>query len=157
MRKQWYVHWLDRCYANSEMSTCAQGRKVGAVIVTPDMRSLSGGFNGVPSGFPHPITCARKEAGVTSGKCLDMCPCAHAESNAIDNAARHGVAIKGAYLYCTTKPCVFCMGRIANAGISKVFYVEEYDHHLTDVIALHANIKLVNLKEQYYAAKQGSV
>lgn len=153
MRKSWHDHWLDRCYANAEMCTCAQGRRVGAVIVSPDNRSLTDGFNGVPTGFPHPTTCARKEANIPSGQCLDMCPCAHAESNAIDNAARHGVCIKGAYLYCTTKPCVFCMGRIANAGIKKVYYVEHYNHPLTDEIAQHAGIDLIDLKGIYNAAK----
>ena len=44
---------------------------------------------------------------IPSGQCLDMCPCAHAESNAIDNAARHGIAIKDSYLYCTNKSVCF--------------------------------------------------
>lgn len=147
MRKGWHKHWIDRCYINSEMSTCASGRKVGAVIVTKDNRSLSDGFNGVPSGYPHPSLCARIEAKVKSGESLDMCPCAHAESNAIDNAARHGIAIKDSFIYCTTKPCSFCMARIANAGICKVFYVEEYSHNLTDQIAQNANIELNCLKD----------
>ncbi len=145
MRKSWLAHWIQKAKHNSEMSTCAGPRRVGAVITTPDNRALSEGFNGVPAGYPHPKTCARVDAGIPSGQCLDMCPCAHAESNAIDNAARAGVAIKGSYLYCTTKPCVFCMARIANAGIVKVFYDEEYSHEMADDIARYANIELINI------------
>lgn len=145
MRKSWHQHWIEKARHNSEMCTCASGRKVGAIIVTPDNRTLSDGFNGVPVGYPHPTVCPRVEKGIPSGHCLDMCPCAHAESNAIDNAARSGVSVKGSYLYCTTKPCVFCMARIANSGITKVFYEVEYSHGLSEDIARHANIELINL------------
>ncbi len=144
-RKSWHRHWSEKARHNSEMCTCVSGRKVGAIIVTPDNRTLSDGFNGVPVGYPHPTICPRIEKGIPSGQCLDMCPCAHAESNAIDNAARSGTCIKGSYLYCTTKPCVTCMARIANAGIVKVFYQDEYSHELTDSIAKYANIELINI------------
>ena len=104
--------------------------------------SFLSGFNGVPQGFPHPEVCIRKELGIPSGEKLDLCPCAHAESNAIDNAARVGTAIKGSIMYCTTKPCVFCIGRIANAGIKKVVYDQHYDHDLTDRIAEYGQVEL---------------
>jgi len=144
-RKTWHEHWMQRCFQNSLMSTCASGRSVGAVIVSSDNRSLSDGFNGVPAKFPHPVNCKRKDNNIPSGQCLDMCPCAHAESNAIDNAARHGIAIKDSYLYCTNKPCVFCMGRIINSGIKKVFYIEDYPHELTHLMADYADVELVKL------------
>ncbi len=45
-------------------------------------------------------------------------------------------------MYCTTKPCVFCMGRLANVGISEVIYDQHYDHELSESIANHGKIKL---------------
>lgn len=83
----------------SEMCTCAAGREVGAVFVR-DKRTLVTGFNGVPSGFPHPMVCKRRELGIPSGEKLELCGCAHAEANGIANAAREGVSLKGAQLYC---------------------------------------------------------
>jgi len=149
-RKEWHSHWIDRCYANALMSTCVSGRRVGAVIVSKHNRSLSDGFNGVPSKFPHPTTCPRKDNNVPSGQCLDMCPCAHAESNAIDTAARYGISIEGAYTYCTNKPCVFCMSRIINSGIEKVYYIEDYPHELTSSMAKYANVELIQLDGTNY-------
>jgi dCMP deaminase len=79
-----------------------------------------------------------------------MCPCTHAESNAIDNAAREGVSVRGAIMYCTTKPCLFCMGRIVNAGIVEVVYRDDYPHVLASEVAHYGKLSLrrYNVGEQ---------
>lgn len=144
MRKSWDQHFMEQAIHESEMCTCAAGRKVGAVFVK-DKRVISTGFNGVPSGFPHPLTCERKNLNIPSGEKLEMCGCAHAETNGIANAARIGVSLKGSTLYCTSQPCTLCMGSLANVGIKKVYYGEKYSHNLSLDIAKYSGITLQQL------------
>lgn len=83
-------------------STCLH-RLVGAVIVK-GKQVVSTGYNGAAAGHPHclDIGCAR--AHVPSGTNMELCRGAHAEQNAINFAARYGIAIEGASLYCTAHP-----------------------------------------------------
>lgn len=140
-RKSWDKHWMEAAKHAAEMSTCASGRKVGAVFVR-DNRILATGFNGVPAKFPHPEKCARREAGIPSGEKLHMCGCAHAEANGIANAAREGISLKGSTLYCTTQPCDMCMGSLANVGVSEVLFEDGYPSTLSNQIAFYAGITL---------------
>jgi deoxycytidylate deaminase len=50
----------------------------------------------------------------------------HAEMAALMSAARLGVSVFGATLYCTTFPCHMCARHIVAAGIKRVVYVEPY-------------------------------
>ena len=50
----------------------------------------------------------------------------HAEMAAIVSAARLGVSIRGATLFCTTFPCHMCARHIVASGIKRVVYVEPY-------------------------------
>lgn len=50
----------------------------------------------------------------------------HAEMAAIVSAARLGISVKGATLYCTTFPCHMCARHIVASGIKRVVYVEPY-------------------------------
>lgn len=50
----------------------------------------------------------------------------HGEIAAICDAARRGIAVKDAILYCTTFPCHLCTKHIIAAGIKKVIYIHPY-------------------------------
>ena len=50
----------------------------------------------------------------------------HAEQNAIIQAARLGIVLEGATLYCTHQPCVICAKMIINAGITRIVYKQGY-------------------------------
>ncbi len=50
----------------------------------------------------------------------------HAEMAAISDAAKRGISLKGATLFCTTFPCHMCARHIISAGIKRVIYVEPY-------------------------------
>ncbi len=54
----------------------------------------------------------------------------HAEMNAICDAARNGVSVRGACLYTTTFPCHMCAKHIIAAGISDVVFLEPYPKSL---------------------------
>jgi deoxycytidylate deaminase len=50
----------------------------------------------------------------------------HAEMAALMTAARLGVSVRGATLFCTTFPCHMCARHIVASGIKRVVYVEPY-------------------------------
>jgi cytidine deaminase len=51
----------------------------------------------------------------------------HAEMAAISQAARLGVSIQNARLFCTTFPCHICARHIVAAGIKEVVFIEPYE------------------------------
>jgi deoxycytidylate deaminase len=51
----------------------------------------------------------------------------HAEMDAITSAARKGVSLRNATLYCTTLPCHECARLIIGAGIRRVIFIEPYE------------------------------
>ena len=111
-------------------STCLR-RQVGAVI-TRGRQIVSTGYNGAPSGTAHclDIGCLREMLGIPSGERHQMCRGSNAESNAIAQAARMGIATDGAVLYCTHETCSLCTKVILNAGIVKVVYMYPYPDKL---------------------------
>ena len=50
----------------------------------------------------------------------------HAETNAIIQAALHGVSTRGATCYVTHLPCINCTKALINAGIARIVYAEAY-------------------------------
>lgn len=131
MRDNIDIFYLKMAYLISERSTCIR-RHVGAVIVR-DKVVLSTGYNGAVSGAKHCTkeTCLR--IGKKSGEKIEQCRAGHAESNAIANAAKNGVNINGATLYCTTQPCSYCAKLIANSGIKKLIFSEPYGDSFDDL------------------------
>lgn len=117
---RWDNHWYELCNLLATMSRC-KSRQIGAVIVR-DKCIVSTGYNGPPRGATHcGEVCPRREAGYKSGEGLHLCPSAHAEANAIVNAARLGVSTVGATMYMNCLiPCKTCMGHIINSGINEV-------------------------------------
>ena len=51
---------------------------------------------------------------------------------AVTDAAKRGISLKGAQLFCTTFPCHLCARHIISSGIEKVVYVEPYPKSRTD-------------------------
>ena len=103
-------------------------RKVGAVIVR-DNRVMATGYNGAPAGIRSCIErgeCLREKMNIESGTHAELCFAAHAEQNALIQAARYGISIDGSTLYCTHQPCVICAKMIINAGIKRIVYKEGY-------------------------------
>ena len=70
--------------------------------------------------------CLRRKLNIASGTRAELCYAVHAEQNAIIQAAKLGVSIDGATLYCTHQPCVICAKMIINSGISRVVYENGY-------------------------------
>jgi len=121
----WGDYFLDIAEAVAKRASCFRAH-VGCVIVK-DRRILSTGYNGAPAGRMNCYergTCYREDNNIPSGTRLEECYAAgaHAETNAIINAARFGVAIDGSVLYLVGHDscCATCQVAILNAGIEKV-------------------------------------
>jgi dCMP deaminase len=101
----------------------SERKQVGALLVR-DGQIISDGFNGTPYGFDN--ACELPNENVTRWEVL------HAESNALMKCAKHGNSSNGATLYITYSPCKDCAKLIAQSGIVRVVYYEEY----RDIIGL---------------------
>lgn len=115
-------------------STCLR-RYVGAVIVKND-KIIAKGFNGAPEQIkPCKETgCLRQQQNIPSGEHHEICRAVHAEQRAINYAAKHGIPIDGATIYCNTKPCSMCAKSIVNSGIIRVVYEHDYPDPLSDEV-----------------------
>ena len=126
MSDKWHSHFLRMALLCAQMSK-DPNTQVGAVIVGPDREVRSTGFNGLPRGVAD--TAERLHDRETKLKLI-----VHAEMNAVLNAARHGVALKGCTVYLACKrpedvhglnpwggpPCTRCTVELIQAGIVAV-------------------------------------
>ncbi len=92
--------------------------QVGAVIVSADNIVLTTGFNGLPRG----VHDDPKILDDVYEKLKVVC---HAEQNAIINAARMGISVRGASIYTTKFPCLACCNAIIQAGMTRI-YTSDY-------------------------------
>lgn len=144
-RPSWDEYFMSIARLVAGRSTCLR-RKVGAVLVK-DKRILATGYNGAPSGLAHclDIGCLRKKRQIPSGERHELCRAVHAEQNCLCQAARYGISVEGAVIYCTNFPCVICAKMLINAGIKKIYYAEGYPDELSQEMLKEAGIELVHL------------
>ncbi len=145
IRPSWPEYFMAITKMVAKRTTCLR-RGVGAVLVK-DKRILATGYNGAPAGLKHceEVGCLREAESIPSGTRHELCRGLHAEQNVIVQAAYHGIAIGGATIYCTNKPCVICSKMIINAGIEKIYYEEGYDDPLADQMLVEAGLEIVRL------------
>jgi len=126
-RPTWDDYFMSIMKEVAKRGTCDRGR-TGCVIVR-DKRILATGYVGSPKGLPHcdevghQIKKTIHENGEESQHCVRT---AHAEMNAICNAARHGMPVEGATLYTRFEPCGVCAKSIINSGIKRVVCEKMY-------------------------------
>ncbi len=142
-RPTWDEYFMKIAQLVAERSTCLR-RRVGAIIVK-DKRIISTGYNGAPRGLLHclEVGCLREEMGVASGERQELCRGAHAEQNAIIQAAASGASMEGAMMYCTTAPCSTCAKMIINAGIRRLVLGEKYPDALGETLISEAGIETI--------------
>lgn len=126
-RPSWDEYFVGMADYVGSRGTCDRGRS-GCVLVK-NKRILATGYVGAPVGLPscddvgHEMHTVINEDGSKSQHCIRT---AHAEQNAINNAARVGVAIEGATIYCKMTPCYKCAQSIINGGIVRVVALNDY-------------------------------
>lgn len=84
--------------------------KVGSVVISPDRRVLSMGYNGFPRGV-------QDLAERLNDRQAKYALVAHAERNALDNS---DTSLRGCTLYVTLQPCSECTKSIIQKGIKRV-------------------------------------
>ncbi len=149
MRPSWKKYFVEMAKLAATRSTCLR-RQVGAVVVK-DNRVLSTGYNGSPQHTAHCEDlggCLREKLGIPSGQRHEICRAVHAEQNAIVQAAKHGVSIDGADLYCTHQPCSICAKLIINAGIKNVYYVDGYPDEFSMSFFEEVAVEVIKLEEK---------
>ena len=129
---------LDKVYMQNalNMATLSHAirKKVGCILVTPENLQI-GAYNGQPSGWDN--RCEYEEQALHSefgkgswfektGNLVTLKSTIHSEVNAILHAARQGVSVKGSTIYVTLAPCSACSAMIAQAGITRVVFKEDY-------------------------------
>jgi len=145
--------FMEIAYTWAKRSTCLR-RSVGAVIAK-NKQQLTAGYNGAPKGIPHcAVTgCLREKLKVPSGKNAELCRGTHAEQNAITQAAKLGISLEGATLYCNTFPCVICTKMILNSGIVKVIYDCDYDDPLSkEILSQQDYVEMIRYEGRKFKA-----
>ncbi len=147
---KWDKRFMELAETVAGWSSCyQQNRHIGAVVVK-DNRILTTGYNGAPQGVKSCTEkgeCLRRKLGVESGTRQELCYAVHAEQNAIVQAARLGVSLKGATLYCTHQPCVICAKLIINSGIARVVYKNGYPDEFSLALFAETDVKLEKYEE----------
>jgi dCMP deaminase len=114
--------YMQLARVNAELFSKDPHTQVGAILLAPDFsRILSTGING----FPRKLKDDLPERWERPGKYTWV---AHAEANAVCNAARSGTSIDGAVAVVTLFPCSSCTKTLIQAGIQHV-YVPKSEHH----------------------------
>ena len=127
MRPSWDEYFLEIIEIVGKRATCDRGRS-GCVIVK-DKQIVASGYVGSPAGLAHcddvghMIKKVVDDDGTIRSHCMRTI---HAEQNAICQAAKHGIALDGATLYCTMEPCRTCAMLIISCGIKRVVAKKQY-------------------------------
>ena len=136
-------YYLDIAETVLARSTCRRQR-YGALIVRDD-EIVATGYNGAPANIlscADRKRCLRRDMEIPSGTKQEICYAVHAEQNAIIQAARLGIKIDGATLFCTHQPCVICAKMIINAGIVRVVYKNGYPDEFSMQLFREANVRV---------------
>lgn len=121
-------------------------------MIVKDKRIMTTGYVGAPSGLPHcddvghDIRKVLADNGNMTQHCVRTL---HAEQNAIIQAARFGIPLEGATLFCKMTPCRTCAMMIINAGIKRVVCEKRY-HTDKDTIEMfkQAGVELVVMNDE---------
>ena len=127
----------------SKKANCIKG-KVGAVLVKNNI-IIAEGTNSVPEGI-EPCTeetCIRKKLKLKSGEKQELCFVVHAEQNALLDALKKKIEVKGSILYVTKQPCIICAKMLINAGIKKIYYIKAYPDLYSERLLKEAGVDII--------------
>lgn len=118
IRQPWDNYFISIAEQISTRSTCIR-KQVGCVIVK-NRTIIATGYNGSLPNQPH---CIDDDCFLLDNHCIRTI---HAETNAINQAAKNGVSLEDAIIYCTLEPCWYCFKNIISVGIKQIYYKESY-------------------------------
>jgi len=127
VRPSWDEYFMEVCRAIAKRATCDRGRS--GCVIARNKQILVTGYVGSPKGLPHcdDVGHQMKKVVHEDGSVTQHCVrTVHAEQNAVCQAAKLGVPIEGATLYCRMTPCRTCAMLIINCGIARVVCERKY-------------------------------
>lgn len=78
--------------------------------------------------YANTAICPRRLVKAGAGERSELCSCGHAERHAITNSK----GCYGHYMFCYCGlPCIQCTDAIIQAGIKRVYYLNDPDYHKT--------------------------
>lgn len=108
---EYFINIMDTVATKSKDTNT----KIGCVLVGADREIRSTGYNSFPRGLDDNVK--KRFERPLKYKFFE-----HAERNAIYNAARIGVSVKGCVSYQSWLPCTDCARGLINAGITEIVY-----------------------------------
>ena len=153
VRPSWDDYFMEVADAISKRATCGRGRS--GCVIAKDRQILVTGYVGSPQGLPHCDDIGHQmkkimhEDSSVSQHCVRT---VHAEQNAICQAAKRGIGIEGATLYCRMTPCRTCAMLLINCGISRVvcerkYHAGEESEELFDKAGIELQYKFDELQQ----------
>lgn len=127
VRPTWDEYFMEISRTVAKRATCDRGRS--GCVIARDRQLLVTGYVGSPRGLPHcdDVGHQMKKVIHDDGHITQHCVrTVHAEQNAICQAARLGIPLEGATLYCKMTPCRTCAMLIINCGIERVVCEQKY-------------------------------
>ena len=127
VRPTWDEYFMEVARTIAKRATCDRGRS--GCVIARDKQLLVTGYVGSPVGLTHCDDVGHLMKKVIhdddsiSQHCMRT---VHAEQNAICQAAKLGVALDGATVYCKMTPCRTCAMLIINCGIKRVVCEKKY-------------------------------
>lgn len=143
-------YFMDMTKLISKRSTCLS-RNVGAIAVK-NKHIVATGYNGQISGAEHCKECLRKKIQGTGKGLIESCRAVHAEMNIVCQAAYHGKSLKGCTVYLPIKPCNTCFKLLANSGVKKIIFLEDYPDNLTNRLIIESRFypyKIIENDKEY--------
>lgn len=135
------INKFDRLYINiskevAKLSYCERSQ-VGTVIAK-GINIISYGYNGTLPGKEN--ICEDID-----GKTLPTV--VHSEINAILKAAKSRHSTENAFMYSTLSPCIECAKAIIQAGIVRLYYIEDYRDLTPLDLLLSSNVEVIKVKD----------
>ena len=130
-RPSWDQYFMEIANTVATRATCDRGRS--GCVIARDKQILVTGYVGSPRGLAHcdEVGHLMKKVYHEDGRITQHCMrTVHAEQNAICQAARLGIPLQGATIYCRMTPCHTCAMLIINCGISRVVCERMYHDSL---------------------------
>ncbi|MFH0970527.1 MAG: cytidine/deoxycytidylate deaminase family protein [Candidatus Diapherotrites archaeon] len=126
-RPSWDEYFIELTHTVAKRATCDRGRS--GCVIAHGKHIATTGYVGSPPGMPHCDEVGHQMKKVVHEDGKETWHCVrtlHAEQNAILQAARNGLSLRGATLYCKMTPCRVCAMLIVGAGISRVVCEKKY-------------------------------
>ena len=149
-RPSWDEYFMKIADLVGTRGTCDRGRS--GCVITRYRRIIATGYVGSPVGLPHcdevghEMHTVTHEDGTISRHCIRT---AHAEQNAICEAARMGIPLEGGTMYCKMTPCYTCAKMIINSGLKRVVCASDYHAgNRSKEIFKEAGVEYVLLKDE---------